>query len=633
MLKISWSAKLLIFSVIVAAVPLMITGYNILGIAEEELKSNLNSELLNSVNGVSEKVDNYFEDWIRNLIIISDGIEDQNLGDNERYSFLYNGIGNIPDVINCSVYIENDDNDWNLAVELNRETFANQLEEISLKTRDIVRYDTKNFPKADVGNFVQGTEYLGLIEKWAANLIIPFKTDGGLNGVLACKMDLSTIELMLGENYVRLDNEISVLADDSLKVFASEEEQSLNFTERDVAGLLVSGNRVNGVVSYEDDGVPVVGSYTFTRYPKWGIITETVAEAAYTPVLQILYSLGLWVAIGIIMAVSGAMILSRQISSPVSKISDASKQIASGEFAIKIDYDSKDSLGKLSRNIEKMASSLAQSFREIEFQKKELQEYNLTLEAKVKERTEKLDKSNSDLKAAYLRLVELNREKDEFLGITAHDLKNPLAAIRGYSELLIDETDPDEIKQFGTVIFESSERMLEIINLLLTINRVEQGNYTIQNAPFDAASVVKQLLKQNERNAEKKEIDVVYKGDDSLEMNYDKVVLGQIIDNLLSNAIKFSHNNTKVVVKLHKENNDFSISVKDEGQGIPEEDQERVFDKFSKLSVKPTGGENSTGLGLSIVKGFVELSGGTITFKSKPGTGTEFIVKLPVQNS
>ena len=95
MLKISWSAKLLIFSVIVAAVPLMITGYNILGIAEEELKSNLNSELLNNVNGVSEKVDNYFEDWIRNLIIISDGIEDQNLGDNERYSFLYNGIGNI----------------------------------------------------------------------------------------------------------------------------------------------------------------------------------------------------------------------------------------------------------------------------------------------------------------------------------------------------------------------------------------------------------------------------------------------------------------------------------------------------------------------------------------------------------
>lgn len=633
MLKISWSAKLLIFSVIVAAVPLMITGYNILGIAEEELKSNLNSELLNNVNGVSEKVDNYFEDWIRNLIIISDGIEDQNLGDNERYSFLYNGIGNLPDIINCSVYIENGENNWNLAVELNRESFANQLEEISLKTRDIIRYDTKNFPKADVGNFVQGTEYLGLIEKWAANVIIPFKTDGGLHGVLACKIDLNPIELLLSETYVRLDNDISILADDSLKVFASGEEKTLSFTERDVAGLLISGNRANGVVSYQSGGVPVVGSYTFTRYPKWGIITETVAEAAYTPVRKILYSLGLWVAIGIILAVSGAMIISSQISSPVNKISEASKQIASGEFAIKINYDSKDSLGTLSRNIEKMASALAQNFRKIEFQKKELQEYNLTLEAKVEERTKKLDKSNKDLKEAYLRLVELNREKDEFLGITAHDLKNPLAAIKGYSELLIVETDPAEIKQFSTVIFESSERMLEIINLLLTVNKVEQGNYTINNTPFDAVMTVRQLLKQNERNADKKEIELIYEGEDTLEINYDKVVLGQITDNLLSNAIKFSNHNKKVIVKLEKQNSDVILSVKDEGQGIPPEDQNRVFEKFSKLSVKPTDGENSTGLGLSIVKGFVELSGGSVTFNSEPGVGTEFIIKLPVENS
>lgn len=630
MKKISWYIKLFVFSLVVSVIPLMISGLNILDIADEELKSNLNNELLNNVNGVSEKIDNYFEDWIRNLIIISDGIEDPNLGDNERYSFLYNGIGNIPDVINCTVFIQRQNGSWEPAVELNREQFAAKLEEVNLKTQDIIKYNTSNFNLARTGSFVQGTEYIGLIESWASNIVIPFKTDGGLEGVLACKVDLENVRRSLDETTDRLQNEINIISKDSLLVFGDNKKKDFNRTEQDVLGLLKTGNRVNSIINYKKNDENIVGSYTFTRYPGWGILTEATADFAYLPARRILYSIILWIIIGLVLAIIGVVIIARQISTPVAKMSDVSRRIASGDFDIKIDYQAKDSLGVLAGNIEGMASDLKKSFSKIEKQNKELEEYNRTLEIKVKERTEKLDNSNRELKSAYLRLVELNREKDEFLGIAAHDLKNPLAAIRGYSELLCDENDPEEIKQFGEVIYESSERMLEIINLLLTVNKIEQGNYTVSNSEFDAVKVIKQLVLENKRIAQKKSIELLYNGPDNLTIIYDSLMLSQILDNLISNAIKFSLENKNIFIDIKNEEDHITLKVKDEGQGIPEEDKSRVFEKFSKLSVKPTAGENTTGLGLSIVKGLVELSGGSITFNSKVGEGTEFIVKLPV---
>lgn len=630
MKKIPWHIKLLVFVLFTALLPLIISGIKISDIAENELKSNLNTELINNVNIVSEKVDNYFEDRIRNLLIISDGIEDPDLTENERYSFFYNGIGNIPDVLNSRLYIENEYGKWIQAVELNRETFASRLDDISLSSSDVVFYNDSLFSQAAKGIYYTGSEYLDIAGTWVSTVVVPFTTTGGYDGVIACKIDLANLRNTIDEAVLNLRSDIYIITPDSMHLFLNDSPDKFSRTEQDVLSLLESGRRVNGVVNYEKDNINIVGSYTFTRYPEWGILTETNAEYAYLPVKSITDSILLWIGVGILIAVTGSLYFTRMIGRPVKKISDASRQVASGDFNVSVDYHANDSIGELAHSIESTAAQLKQNFDQIEAQNKQLEEYSHSLEEKVKERTEKLHNTNKELKEAYLRLVELNRDKDEFLGIAAHDLKNPLAAIRGYSELLMGDNEPEEIEEFAGVINDSSNRMLEIINNLLLVNKIEQGSIIPENEHFNAVETLNEVIGQNRISAVKKDIIIEALIPEKLDVEYDRYLLSVISGHIISNAVKFSPFSTKVLVEAGEKEGKLFLSVTDEGPGIPEDEQGRVFEKFPRLSVLPTDGENCTGLGLSIVKSLTELSGGEIEFTSKKGEGSTFIVFLPV---
>lgn len=240
---------------------------------------------------------------------------------------------------------------------------------------------------------------------------------------------------------------------------------------------------------------------------------------------------------------------------------------------------------------------------------------------------------NNELADAVRRLEELNNEKNEFLGIAAHDLKNPLAAITMSAKALqYDDTlTPEETAELTGEILNLSGRMFDIIVELLDINSLEQGNRTIETVPTDIAEIIEATRAMYQRKAAEKNIamaiNISYY---PLLANTNSTTLVRVLDNLVSNALKYSPSGTVITINAFATESTVSIEVCDQGLGLSDDDKSKLFGKFARLSARPTGGEHSTGLGLSIVKKLVGLMGGDVYAESEGvGKGSKFIVTLP----
>ncbi len=245
-------------------------------------------------------------------------------------------------------------------------------------------------------------------------------------------------------------------------------------------------------------------------------------------------------------------------------------------------------------------------------------------------------KTHVDLKKT-MELVKLqNIEKSALLSITAHDLKNPLQAIWGLVDIIetkykqLSESDMLEILSNIKI---STKTAISITKDLLDLHRYESGKFNLKLIDFDYESLLKRIIEVNSNIAQSKNIKLCYMRDTEAItiIKADKSKFERIIDNLISNAIKFSEKNSSIVVKVCNSNNKTIISIKDEGPGFTEKDKELIFTKFAKLSAKPTGGETSSGLGLSIVKLLVEAMNGTVYYETEVGVGTEFFVSFPLK--
>jgi signal transduction histidine kinase len=252
--------------------------------------------------------------------------------------------------------------------------------------------------------------------------------------------------------------------------------------------------------------------------------------------------------------------------------------------------------------------------------------------------TEFVKKKNTEL-------TEANRLKTELLGIAAHDLKNPLQSILGFSKLLQERIKYDERSVMYCKRIESgSERMLSIITSILQDAAISNGKLKLVVGEMNLTAVLKNIIDQNKPKADEKKQTVTLVADEQLMMHGDSRYIAEIAENLISNAIKYSPKSTRITVSImaHEIKNDASLAsqpvirmtVKDEGLGLSDEDKTKLFGKFQKLSSKPTGGETSTGLGLAIVKQLVELHNGKIWAES-PGKdlGSTFFVEFPVRFS
>ncbi len=243
---------------------------------------------------------------------------------------------------------------------------------------------------------------------------------------------------------------------------------------------------------------------------------------------------------------------------------------------------------------------------------------------------------NTELEESNKQLTQVNFEKNEFLGIAAHDLKNPLSVITMIATILQDESgtlNPEEIKGLADDIRTSSKHMFDLIVNVLDVNKIESGAIL---PPGEIVSVLQSVTIIAERfmtQAHHKAITLDWQADDiSIEASMSVVL--QILDNLVSNAVKFSPSHTRITLSAHASTNDSVLfCVQDQGPGLTDEDKQHLFGKFKRLSARPTGGEHSTGLGLSIVKRFVELMNGRIWVESEPGKGASFFVELPLRQA
>ncbi len=232
-----------------------------------------------------------------------------------------------------------------------------------------------------------------------------------------------------------------------------------------------------------------------------------------------------------------------------------------------------------------------------------------------------------------IELQRLNNEKNRFLGIAAHDLRHPLAVIQSYSEFLIDEASHvlnDEQKTFLTVISSSSEFMMQLVNDLLDVAVIESGKLNLELKKINIISLAEKNIALSRVFAEKKNIRLIFQPEsESIYVSADPSKIEQVLNNFIGNAIKFSHPGKSVYVSIKSNRDEILAAVRDEGQGIPAHELDNLFKPFTKTSIRGTGGEKSTGLGLAICRRIIEGHKGRIWAESKEGEGSTFYFSLP----
>lgn len=305
----------------------------------------------------------------------------------------------------------------------------------------------------------------------------------------------------------------------------------------------------------------------------------------------------------------------------------------------------------------------------IRLRERGIKRQNLLLEAMVAERTSALKVSNEQLSGANEQLRLANIEKNEFLGIVAHDLKNPLSTIQLAAKLMHENTEDlrgEDFREISGDILVTSNRMFDLIMNLLDVNKLEHNAVKFSPTNVDIVPLLQRSVLQYTPQADAKALDFYTDyAAESMIAFVDESATMQVIDNLVSNAVKYSPQGKKIYIRLRyvssaiaptthtlmtnapapmtndrlSENNAITsdllpatalrIEVQDEGPGISEDDMKKLFGKFARLSAQPTGGEHSTGLGLSIVKKMVEAMNGRVWCESEFGKGATFIAEFP----
>ncbi|GAB4500948.1 MAG: hypothetical protein Fur0035_04880 [Anaerolineales bacterium] len=229
------------------------------------------------------------------------------------------------------------------------------------------------------------------------------------------------------------------------------------------------------------------------------------------------------------------------------------------------------------------------------------------------------------------QLARLNEEKNRFLGMAAHDLRNPLYAILSSSELMLENSaalSAEQHQHFLAVIHNSSRFMAGLVDDLLDVAKIESGQLQLNLEMVDVTALARDNLAWNQSLAARKQISIEAQLEALPPALLDAAKMEQVLNNLIGNAIKFSSPGAIIQVSLSAAGENFLLRVEDHGIGISEEQKARLFQPFQR-GQSGTGGEKSIGLGLAIVRRIVEGHKGKIWFESQPGVGTTFFVCLP----
>ena len=370
-------------------------------------------------------------------------------------------------------------------------------------------------------------------------------------------------------------------------------------------------------------------------------VSERISEeAARVSRQQAAFSLGnVALIVGMMgllaLAVVASLFVARQLSRRLGELRAAAERVSRGDYTQPVGEASTG--GEHGDEFAELAGVFNTMQHRVQAGVEQLQAEKAQVEVKVAERTRELSEANA-------RLQSLNAEKDNFLGICSHDLKNPLSGIIGLADLLEgDADDPAQVRSHAADILQSAEFMFQLVGNLLDVGAIEQGKFPLVQETFDLGALVVRSADSYRRQATDKRIrlDAVLPAENVLVRGDARATL-QVANNLISNALKFTPLGGTVTVTVGNEapvpgpggdpatRGRARFSVRDTGPGLSPEDQSRLFQKYVRLSPRSTAGEHSTGLGLSIVKQLVEAMAGTVRCESDLGHGTVFTVEIPM---
>jgi two-component system sensor histidine kinase BarA len=319
-----------------------------------------------------------------------------------------------------------------------------------------------------------------------------------------------------------------------------------------------------------------------------------------------------------VLIMTGSYLIVRYIIvKPVKHLKEVSDAIAAGELNVRSEIQTGDEFEDLSHAFNRMLRSLVSM-------QDRLRKVNADLDLKVDE-----------LAQANMALYESNRLKSDFLATMSHELRTPLNSILGFSQVLHSaDTLNDKQKRWVGNIQSSGEQLLNLINDILDLAKIEAGKMQVRIEELSIRDICEGLLNMFRPFAERKNIDLKEQiAADVPLLRQDPGKLQQILSNLLSNAIKFTPEGGRVLLKADAVFPFVNLVVTDTGVGIAPEDQELVFEKFRQAGNPLTREHAGTGLGLSIVRELAKLLGGEVTLQSELGRGSTFTVRLPLQLS
>lgn len=328
----------------------------------------------------------------------------------------------------------------------------------------------------------------------------------------------------------------------------------------------------------------------------------------------------------------------QSIIKPIEKLGYATNELAKGNLDIQAEVVSFDEIGALALSFNRMTRSLKEKSEALE---KTTDELKSSLEIRGQMQI-KIVEANKDLKSANEKLMEVDQHKSEFLASMSHELRTPLNAILNFTEqiledwegLVVNSTQGEESRDMLERVLKNSRHLLTLINDLLDLAKIESGFMGLDLAATDIREVVEDALASVSSLANAKGLSLNLKVSDHLPLFIidERRVLQSII-NLLSNAIKFSsEGNIEVTLERSTGKIDGGIiKVEDTGSGIPPEFIDNVFDRFRQADSSDSRRHDGAGLGLNLVKEFIELHGGSVFAENKQGDGAIFTIFLPIK--
>jgi len=503
--------------------------------------------------------------------------------------------------------------------------YSNEIDEIDSLTCEGNRSDSEEFRRARADQRYFGSVAFSSRDgRPHMNIAVAEASPG--EGVIIADVDLGSVVDSIRRAQIGTAG-YAYAIDSRGQVIAHTTNVSLVLADTNLAALpqvhaALNSAATNGVVTNgrDPEGTEVLSAFQSVDPPGWRVFVEERLSEAFAPIQAALWRTAVLLVVFLLVAIATSVLLARNLARPIEAIQVAAAKIGSGSLDQRISVSSRDELGALADEFNRMAARLQASYA--------------GLEEQVQERTRELADALADLDDKSRELEAASEHKSEFLANMSHELRTPLNAISGFSQVLrkgVFGEINDKQAEYLDEILASARHLLSLIDDVLDLAKVEAGQIELNVAPFSLPATLERGLVIVRERATAEGVRVSLSSDPSVDTVVgDERRIRQVVFNLLSNAVKFAPAGGAIDVTATRVDGEVRVSISDDGPGIAPEDQMRIFEKFQQGAAGKQQREG-TGLGLALSKRLIELHGGRIWVDSAVGRGSTFVFTLPVR--